>query len=125
MVHYVDTLVAVVRYQYVKKLGEEVGAELDVTMIESPELTTRIVSAYPHLKKIEKMDPKDFKSELAATKLQNTWMRKVAGKKIKMKRPSVPRNETMHSECVGNEWDDGIPRSQWPLWKLWELVMRM
>jgi hypothetical protein len=86
MVHYVDTLVAVVRYQYVKKLGDEVGADLDLTMIESPELTTRIVSAYPHLKKIEKMDPKDFKSELAATKLQNTWMRKVAGKKIKMKR---------------------------------------
>jgi len=67
MVHYVDSLVAVVRYQYVKKLGEDVGADLDLTMIESPELTTRIVSAYPHLKKIEKMDPKDFKSELAAT----------------------------------------------------------
>jgi hypothetical protein len=86
MVHYVDTLVAVVRYQYVKKLGEDVGADLDVTMIESPELTTRIVSAYPHLKKIEKMDPKDFKSELAATKMQNMWMRKKAGTRIKAKR---------------------------------------
>jgi len=89
MVHYVDTLVAVVRYQYVKKLGEEVGAELDVTMIESPELTTRIVSAYPHLKEIEKMDPKDFKSELAATKMQNMWMRKKAGKRIKAKRSEM------------------------------------
>ena len=73
-VHYVDTLVAVVRYLYVKKLGDEVGTDLDVTMIESPELTTRIVSAYPHLKKIEKMEPKDFKTELAATKMQNLWI---------------------------------------------------
>jgi len=81
-VHYVDTLVAVVRYLYVKKLGDEVGQELDVTMIESPELTTRIVNAYPHLKKIEKMEAKDFKTELAATKMQNLWLRKRAGAKI-------------------------------------------
>jgi hypothetical protein len=86
MVHYVDSLVAVVRYQYVKKLGEDVGADLDVTMIEPPELTTRIVSAYPHLKKIEKMDPEDFKTELAATKMQNMWLRKKAGTRIKAKR---------------------------------------
>jgi hypothetical protein len=82
-VHYVDTLVAVVRYLYVKKLGDEVGTDLDVTMIESPELTTRIVNAYPHLKKIEKMEPKDFKTELAATKMQNMWLRRTAGAKIR------------------------------------------
>jgi hypothetical protein len=82
-VHYVDTLVAVVRYLYVKKLGDEVGADLDVTMIESPELTTRIVNAYPHLKQIEKMEPKDFKTELAATKMQNLWLRKHASKRLK------------------------------------------
>merc|ERR1712100_786823 len=35
---------------YVKDLGEQIGRELDVAMIESPELTTRIISAYPHLK---------------------------------------------------------------------------
>mmetsp|Transcript_2583 Transcript_2583/g.3505 ORF Transcript_2583/g.3505 Transcript_2583/m.3505 type:complete len:1818 (-) Transcript_2583:287-5740(-) len=89
MVHYVDTLVAVVRYQYVRKLGEEVGADLDVTMIESPELTTRIVSAYPHLKKIEKLEPKDFKTELAATKLQNLFLRKRAAAKSRAKRAQM------------------------------------
>jgi hypothetical protein len=86
MVHYVDTLVAVVRYQYVRKLGEEVGNDIDLTMIESPELTTRIVSAYPHLKKIEKLEPKDFKTELAATKLQNLFLRKRAAAKTRAKR---------------------------------------
>ena len=38
MVHYVDTIVAVTRFQYLKELGEEAGDTLDVTMIESPEL---------------------------------------------------------------------------------------
>jgi hypothetical protein len=81
-VHYVDTLLAVVRYQYVKQLGEDAGEKLDVTMIESPELTTRIISAYPHLKEIEEMEPKDFKKELAATKMQNIFMRKRARQRI-------------------------------------------
>jgi voltage-dependent calcium channel L type alpha-1D len=89
MVHYVDTLVAVVRYMYVRKLGEEVGADIDVTMIESPELTARIVSAYPHLKKIEKLEPKDFKTELAATKLQNLFLRKRAAAKARAKRQQM------------------------------------
>ena len=81
-IHYVDTLLAVVRYQYVKQLGEDAGEMLDVTMIESPELTTRIISAYPHLKAIEEMEPKDFKKELAATKMQNIFMRKRARQRI-------------------------------------------
>jgi len=88
-VHYVDTLVAVVRYLYVKKLGEEVGADLDVTMIESPELTARIVRAYPHLKKIEKMEAKEFKTELAATKMQGLWKRRAAKKRIAGKRKNM------------------------------------
>merc|ERR1712167_341791 len=82
MVHYVDTLLAVVRYQYVKQLGEDIGADLDVAMIESPDLTSRIVSAYPHLNKIEEMGPKDFQMELAATRMQNAFMKKRARKRI-------------------------------------------
>jgi hypothetical protein len=81
-VHYVDTLLAVVRYQYVKEMGDAIGDDLDMAMIESPELTTRIVSAYPHLKEIEEMEPKDFKTELAATKMQNIFMRKRARQRI-------------------------------------------
>ena len=68
------------------QLGDGVAEALDVTMIESPELTNRIVGAYPHLKKIEKMEAKDFKTELAATKMQNIWMRRRAHDKIKQKR---------------------------------------
>jgi hypothetical protein len=89
MVHYVDTLLAVVRYQYVKKLGEDVGSDLDMTMVESPELTNRIVSAYPHLKNIEKMEPKDFKVELAATKLQNVFKKKQARRAAAKKRKGM------------------------------------
>jgi hypothetical protein len=89
MVHYVDTLLAVVRYQYVKKLGEDVGSDLDMTMVESPELTHSIVSAYPHLKHIEKMEPKDFKQELAATKMQNLFKKRQARVETKQKRKDM------------------------------------
>jgi len=81
-VQYVDTLIAVVRYLFVKKLGDDVGEALDVTMIESPELTNRILTAYPHLRKIEDMDPKDFRQEMAATKMQGLWQRKNANRKF-------------------------------------------
>jgi hypothetical protein len=85
-VNYVDTLVAVVRYTYVKTIGEEVTADLDLAMIESPELTERIVHSFPHLKKITKMTPKDFGKELAATKMQNIYMRRKAWQRIKHQR---------------------------------------
>ncbi len=78
MVHYVDTLVAVVRFEYVKHLGEDVGRTLDLTMMQVPELTTRIVSAYPHLRKIEEMSPTDFKKELAAATFQASFLGKRA-----------------------------------------------
>jgi len=71
-----------VRYQYVKQLGDDIGADLDIAMIESPDLTSRIVSAYPHLHKIEEMGPKDFQMELAATRMQNAFMKKRARKRI-------------------------------------------
>jgi len=109
-VHYVDTLVAVVRYLYVKKLGDEVGTDLDVTMIESPELTTRIVSAYPHLKKIEKMEPKDFKTELAATKMQNLWMRKAARKKIAGQRHDMEVELSVRRGTKKGEVDGAVRR---------------
>ena len=82
MVHYVDTIVAVVRYQYVTQLGEEVGEDLDVTMIESPELTARIVDAYPHLTEIEDMNVKDFREELSASRLQSAYYKKQARKRM-------------------------------------------
>jgi hypothetical protein len=88
-VNYVDTLVAVVRYTYVKTIGEECQNDLDVAMIESPELTARIVQSFPHLKEITKMTPKDFGKELAATKMQNIYMRRKAWKRIKDKRVKV------------------------------------
>ena len=89
MVQYVDTLVAVTRYLYVKDLGEQIGRELDVAMIESPELTTRIISAYPHLKKIDEMDTKDFKEELAASRMQGALQKKSARKRADAQKTNI------------------------------------
>jgi len=89
MVQYVDTLVAVTRYLYVKDLGEQIGRELDVAMIESPELTTRIISAYPHLKKIDEMDTKDFKKELAASRMQGALQKKSARKRADAQKTNI------------------------------------
>lgn len=92
MVHYVDTLLAVVRYQYVKQLKDEnkdIEVDLDVAMIESPDLTSRIVTAYPHLKKIEEMEPKDFKKELAASRMQNVFQKNRAKAKVKKQKTAL------------------------------------
>jgi hypothetical protein len=92
MVHYVDTLLAVVRYQYVKQLKGENGdieVDLDVAMIESPDLTSRIVTAYPHLTKIEEMEPKDFKKELAASRMQNVFQKNRAKAKVKKQKTAL------------------------------------
>jgi len=91
MVHYVDTLLAVVRYVFIQKLGEEVGDDIDHTMIESPELTERIVHAYPRLKDIDKMGPRDFKKEMAATKMQHLFHRNKARKEMARQRRKLER----------------------------------
>ena len=91
MVHYVDALLAVVKYQYVKQLGEDVGRKLDLTMVQMPELTERIVSAYPHLKTIEAMAPTEFKKELAATTLQKGFLRRRAQSRVRAKTRQLRR----------------------------------
>jgi len=106
MVHYVDTLLALIRYVYVKKLGEEIGEDLDMTLVESPELTKNIVHAYPHLKALEKMEPKDFKQELAATKMQNIWQRRVATQRISAVRIKLEREV---ARCRGVLSGDPVP----------------
>ena len=74
-----------------KQLGEDVGRKLDLTMVQMPELTERIVSAYPHLKTIEAMAPTEFKKELAATTLQKGFLRRRAQSRVRAKTRQLRR----------------------------------
>lgn len=105
-VHYVDVMVGLVRYEFVKAFGEPVGSDIDITLVESPELSNLIVRAYPQLKGIKDLKPTNFKEELAAVKIQNLWFVKRAMERRQEKRQ---RLELEVARTRGFDVSDSIP----------------
>jgi hypothetical protein len=93
-VNFVDVTVAVVRYLYLAKLGAKYAEALDATLIDSPELTTAMLNAYPSLDKVAQMETVDPALEFAVEKIQSIGRMRKERKAVRARREALEREVT-------------------------------